>query len=81
MGSLIGPFIQMKGFNLIQIFDEFGDYVNGSLFIHDILDDTSQIPPTHNLLVNKHAIHQTPIDYGISYKRNVSDHCWKCKEQ
>ena len=62
-------------------FDEFGDYVNGSLFILDILDDTPQIPPTHNLLVNKHAIHQIPIDYGISYKRNVSDHCWKCKEQ
>ena len=43
-------------------FDEF-DYVNRSLFIFDILDDTPQISPTHNLLVNKHAVHQTPIDY------------------
>ena len=44
-------------------FDEFGDYVNRSLSILDILDDTPQISPTHNLLVNKHAFHQTPIDY------------------
>ena len=44
-------------------FDEFGDYVNRSLSILDILDDTSQISPFHNLLVNKHALHQTPIDY------------------
>ena len=44
-------------------FDEFSDYVNRSLSMLDILDDTPQISPTHNLLVNKHAFHQTPIDY------------------
>ena len=38
-------------------FDEFGDYVNGSLSILDTLDDTPQISPTHNLMVNKHAFH------------------------
>ena len=27
----------------------------------DILDDTPQTSSTHNLLVNKHAFHQTPI--------------------
>ena len=49
-------------FQFDQIFDEFGDNVNTSLFILDILDDTPQISPTHNLLVNKHAFHQAPID-------------------
>ena len=44
-------------------FDEFGDYINSTLSILDILDDTPQITPTHNLLVNKHAFKQTPIDY------------------
>ena len=44
-------------------FEEFGDYVNRSLAILDRLDDTPQISLTHNLLVNKHAFHQTPIDY------------------
>ena len=44
-------------------FDEFGDYVNRSLSIQDILDDTPQISPTHNLLVNKHAFHRTLIDH------------------
>ena len=38
-------------------FDQFGDNVNRSLSILDILDDTPQISPTHNLLVNKHAFH------------------------
>ena len=38
-------------------FDEFGDYVNRSLSILDILDDTPQISSTHNLLVNKHVFH------------------------
>ena len=36
-------------------FEEFGDYVNGSLSILDILDETTQISQAHNLLVNKHA--------------------------
>ena len=53
----------MTGFNLTLIFDEFGDYVNTPLSILDILDDTPQISPSNNLLVNKHAFHQTPIDY------------------
>ena len=44
-------------------FHEFGDDVNRSLSIFDILDDTPQISQTHHLLVNKHAFHQTPIDY------------------
>ena len=44
-------------------FDDFGDYVNRSLCILDILDDRPQFSPTHNLLVNKHAPHQTLIDY------------------
>ena len=38
-------------------FDEFGDYVNRSLSSLDILDDTPQISPTHNLFFNKHAFH------------------------
>ena len=38
-------------------FDEFGDYVNRSLSILDRLDDTPPNSPTHNLLVNKHALH------------------------
>ena len=36
-------------------FDEFDDYVNRSLSILDILDDTPQISSTHNLLINKHV--------------------------
>ena len=38
-------------------FDEFGDHVNRSLSILDILDDTPQVSPNHNLLVNKQAFH------------------------
>ena len=41
-------------------FDEFGDYVNRSLSILDI-DDTPQISRTHNLFINKHALHQTQL--------------------
>ena len=37
--------------------DEFGDYVNRSLSVFDILNDTPQTSSTHNLLVNKHAFH------------------------
>ena len=36
-------------------FHEFGDYVNRSLSILDILDETPQISQTHNRLVNKHV--------------------------
>ena len=36
-------------------FDEFGDYVNRSLSILDILDETPKASPIHNLLVNKHV--------------------------
>ena len=43
-------------------FDEFSNYVNRSLSILDILNDTPQISKTH-YLVNKHAFHRTPIDY------------------
>ena len=44
-------------------FDEFGDYVNRSLSILDILDETPTISPIHNLLVNKHVFRRTPVDY------------------
>ena len=37
-------------------FDEFGHNVNRSLSILNIHDDTPHISPTHNLLVNKHAL-------------------------
>ena len=43
--------------------DEFGDYVNRSLSILDILDETPKISPIHNLLVHKHVFQQTPVDY------------------
>ena len=36
-------------------YDQFGDYVNRSLSILDILDETPKISPIHNLLVNKHV--------------------------
>ena len=36
-------------------FVEFGDYVNRSLPILDILDETPKISPIHILLVNKHV--------------------------
>ena len=35
--------------------DEFGDYVNRSLSILDILDETPKLSPIHTLLVNKHV--------------------------
>ena len=63
MGSLIGPQIPTKTFNLTPIFDEFGDYVNRSLSILDILDETPTISPIHNLLVNKHVFQCTTVDY------------------
>ena len=52
-----------KNFQFDLNFDEFGDYVNRSLFILDILDETPPISPIHNLLVNKHVFQQTQIDY------------------
>ena len=44
-------------------FDEFGDNVNRSLSILDILDDAPPNSSTHNLLANRHAFKQTPTDY------------------
>ena len=41
--------------------DEFGDCVNRSLSILDILDETPQISQTHNLLVNKHVFQSTQL--------------------
>ena len=52
-----------KNFQFDPNFDEFGDYVNRSLSILDILDETPKISPIHNLLVNKHVFRQTPVDY------------------
>ena len=45
-------------------FDEFGDYVNRSLSILDILDETPKITLIDKLLVNEHVFQQTPADYG-----------------
>ena len=36
-------------------FDEFRDYINRSLSILDILDETPQISQTHNQFINKHV--------------------------
>ena len=44
-----------ENFQFDPNFDEFGDYVNRSLSILDILDGTPKISPIHNLLVNKHV--------------------------
>ena len=42
-------------FEFDRNYDEFGDYVNRSLSILVILDETPQISQTHNLLVNIHV--------------------------
>ena len=57
MGSLIGPLIPMKTetFQLDPNFDECGNYVNRSLFVLVILDETPPISPIHKLMVNKHV--------------------------
>ena len=52
-----------KNFQFDPNFDEFGDYVNRSLSILDILDDTPPISPIHKLMVNKHVFQYTPVDY------------------
>ena len=52
-----------ENFQFDPNFDEFGDYVNRSLSILDILDETPKLLPIHNLLVNKHVFQQTPVDY------------------
>ena len=44
-------------------FDEFGDYVNRSLSILDVLDETPPMSPIHKLMVNKHVFQCTPVDY------------------
>ena len=41
-----------ENFQFDPNFDEFGDYVNRSLSILDILDETPKLSPFHNLLVN-----------------------------
>ena len=53
-----------ENFQVDPNFDEFGDYVNRSLSIVDILDETSTISPIHNILVNKHVFKRTPVDYA-----------------
>ena len=45
-----------ENFQFDSNFYEFGDYVNRSLSIHDILDETPKTSPIHNLLVNKHVL-------------------------
>ena len=52
-----------KNFQFDPNFDEFGEYVNRSLSILDILDETPKTSPIHNLLVNKHVFQRTPVDY------------------
>ena len=52
-----------ENFQFDPNFYEFGHYVNRSLFILDILDETPTISPIHNLLVNKHVFQRTPVDY------------------
>ena len=52
-----------ENFQFDPNFDEFGDYVNRSLSILDILDDTPPISQIHKLMVNKHVFQPTPIDY------------------
>ena len=44
-----------ENFQFDPNFDGFGDYVNRSLSILDISDETPNISPIHNLLVNKHV--------------------------
>ena len=44
-----------ENFQFDPNFDEFGDYVNRSLSILDILDEIPKLSPIHNLLVNKHV--------------------------
>ena len=50
-------------FWFVPNFDEFGEYVNRSLSILDVLNETPPISPIHNLLVNKHVFQHTPVDY------------------
>ena len=52
-----------ENFQFDPNFDEFGDYVNRSLSILDILDETHKTSPIHNLLVTKHVFQCTPVDY------------------
>ena len=52
-----------ENFQFDPNFDEFGDYVNRSLSILDILEDTPPISPIYKLMVNKHVFQCTPVDY------------------
>ena len=63
MENLIGQLIPTKTSQFDPNFDEFGDYVNRSLSILDILDGTLKFSPIHNLLGNKHVFQRTPVDY------------------
>ena len=46
-----------ENFQFDPNFDEFGDYLNRSLSILDILDETPKISPIHNLLLKKPVFH------------------------
>ena len=52
-----------KKFQFDPNFDEFGDYVNRSLSILDILDDTHPISPIPKLMVNIPVFQHTQVDY------------------
>ena len=50
-----------KNFQFDPNFDEFGDYINRSQSILDILDDTLPISPIYKLMVNKHVFQCTEL--------------------
>ena len=52
-----------ENFQFDHNFDEFGDYVNRSLSILDILDETPPISPLYQLMVNKYVFQHTPVEY------------------
>ena len=54
-----------ENFQFDPYFDEFGHYVNRSLSILDILDETHKPSPIHNLLANKYVFQRTPVDYEM----------------
>ena len=56
-----------ENFQFDPNFDEFGDYVNRSLSILDILDETLKISPIHNLLVNNRILPKSQILVSCSH--------------
>ena len=52
-----------ENFQFDPNFDEFGDYVNRSLSILDISEETPTISLIHKLMVNKHVFQPTPVDH------------------